>query len=475
MTRVFIDRRPIWLILLMRGRRLWLVGCGLLVFLLISNLELAGLSEPGRLAIGVFAASIFLWATEALPLMITSILALVSFPALGILETEATYALFGSEVTFFILGVFILASPLQRSGLSTRIAIRVLDRFGSTPDRLITAVLTLTALMSCIMSCHAVAAIFLPVVHSIRKGLPLKRRSNYGKALYLALAWGSIIGGTATLLGSGRAPLAIAILQKNTAQTISFADWAMLASPSMIVMLFLSRLIIRWRFPSEITDIDGARQRLAEQVNKLGKVSYRELAIAGLFALTILAWITLGDSMGLATISLLSVVCAFVIGCASWAEVEEDVNWGIVLMYGGAIALGMGLLETGASAWIAERLIDMVPSTRPLVVLGVIALVTMWLTEGVSNAAVVALFMPPVLSIAAQLNIDPRLVALLVAVPCGYALILPMGTPGMALAFTGGFLRQRDTLIAGGLLKLAALACLLLSALTIWPLLGYEL
>ncbi|MFT7625982.1 MAG: sodium-dependent dicarboxylate transporter 2/3/5, partial [Myxococcota bacterium] len=170
-----------------------------------------------------------------------------------------------------------------------------------------------------------------------------------------------------------------------------------------------------------------------------------------------------------------AVVAAFVIGCTHWSEVEEDVNWGIVLMYGGAIALGMGMLRTGASGWVADQLLTALPTSEPLVLLSAVAFVAMWLTEGVSNAAVVALFMPPVISMALQVGIDPRIVTLFVAIPCGYSLVLPMGTPGMALAFTGGFLRQRDTARAGAALKIVSLLVLILSAVTLWPALGYEL
>ena len=445
------------------------------IFGVLSSLDMPGLDHSGRLAIGVFCACIFLWTTGALPLMITSILALVSFPALGILGRQETFALFGSEVTFFILGVFILASPVQRSGLSTRVAIVVLDRFGRSPRGLLNSLLLLTAAMSCVMSCHAVAAMFLPVIITIQRGLKLRPGSNYGKSLYLALAWGSIIGGTATLLGSGRAPLAVAILQENAGMSISFTDWALLATPTMLAMLGVAAVVLRWMFPSEIDDVSGARSRLAEQVRSLGKVTYREVATAALLITTILLWILVGDELGLATISLLAVVAAFVIGCTDWREVEEDVNWGIVLMYGGAIALGIGMMRTGASGWLATRLLDAVPGHSPILLLGAIAFVALWLTEAVSNAAVVALFMPPVLSIATQLGIDPRLVALFVAIPCGYAFVLPMGTPGMALAFSGGFLRQSDTARSGTLLKFAAWLIFLLFALTLWPLLGYEL
>ncbi len=446
-----------------------------LIFLALASLDMPGLDHSGQLAIGVFCACIFLWTTAALPLMITSILALVSFPALGILGRQETFALFGTEVTFFILGVFILASPVQRSGLSTRIAIVVLGRFGRTPQQLVLSLLLLSAAMSCVMSCHAVAAMFLPVVHSLQRGLKLRPGSNYGKSLYLALAWGSVIGGTSTLLGSGRAPLAIAILQENTGQSISFSDWALLAAPTMLAMLVVAAFVLRRLFPGEIRDVSGARERLSHQIQALGKVTYREIATALLMLGTILCWITLGDTLGLATISLLAVVVAFVMGCASWREVEEDVNWGIVLMYGGAIALGMGMMRTGASGWLATQLLSFLPGHLPIVLLAVIALVALWLTEAVSNAAVVALFMPPALSIATQVGIDPRLVALFVAIPCGYAFVLPMGTPGMALAFAGGFLRQSDTLKSGALLKMSAWVIFLLFALTLWPLLGYEI
>jgi sodium-dependent dicarboxylate transporter 2/3/5 len=449
------------------------VSIGILIFWMVTQVNFPRLEPSGQLAIGVFAACIFLWATEALPLMITSLLALVSFPALGILETKETYALFGSDITFFILGVFILASPVLRSGLSTRIALKVLNRFGRTPEKLITAILLLTAGMSCVMSCHAVAAMFFPVVHTIRKALSLKRQSRFGKALYLSLAWGSVIGGTTTLLGSGRAPLAIAILQENTAQSISFTDWALLALPTMVAMLFVGRLILRLLFRSEIEDIGVARDQLSQQTRALGKVSYREFATALLLCATIGFWITFSTEH-LATISLLAVVAAFILGCARWTEVEEDVNWGIVLMYGGAIALGLGMLKTGASAWLAEELLALTPNSSPIVLLAAISFVALWLTEAISNAAVVALFMPPVISIAQQTGIDPRIMALFVAIPCGYAFILPMGTPATALAFSSSFLQQRDTLLAGTLLKLAAWALFIIFALTIWPLMGYE-
>ncbi|HIA03055.1 MAG TPA: DASS family sodium-coupled anion symporter, partial [Myxococcales bacterium] len=342
-----------------------------------------------------------------------------------------------------------------------------------TPQRLLTAILTLAAGMSCIMSCHAVAAMFFPVIHSIRKGLSLKSNSTYGKALYLTLAWGSTIGGTATLLGSGRAPLAVAILQENAGTTISFTDWALLSFPTALVMLIISRFVLGWMFPTDIDDISGARQELREQVNELGKLSYREWATGALITTTIMFWMFAGDSLGLATISLLAVVAAFVIGCATWSEVEDDVNWGIVLMYGGAIALGLAMLKTGASAWLAERVLEMMPSQNPIVLLGVVAFIALWMTEALSNAAVVALIMPPVIGMAQQLGIDPRLVALFVAIPCGYAFVMPMGTPGTALAFSGGFLRQRDTLRAGTVLKMCVLVVFLVFSLTLWPWLGY--
>src|SRR5262249_49319996 len=157
----------------------------------------------------------------------TSLLAIIMLPLSGVMSANKAFALFGNEAVFFILGVFILAACLMKSRLSTRVALAVLRRFGRQPRTLPLSIYLPYALMSFFMSEHAVAAMNFPVIMEIVAVLRLgKLRSNYAKALFLAMAWGTTIGGVATLLGGARAPLALGMVKEATGQTFTFAEWA---------------------------------------------------------------------------------------------------------------------------------------------------------------------------------------------------------------------------------------------------------
>ena len=200
---VIVDTRPLWRILLGRVYRPAVLVTGLAVFLLLRAMSPpTGLSMPAQSALAVFALCVIYWVTNVLPLMVTSLLALVLLPTTGAIPAKDTYAAFGNEAVFFILGAFILAAALMKCGLSTRIAIAVLRRFGHTPRALLGSLYLMNAFMAFFMSEHAVAAMTFPITVEIARVLRLPRgQSNYGRALFLAMAWGTQIGGIATLLG----------------------------------------------------------------------------------------------------------------------------------------------------------------------------------------------------------------------------------------------------------------------------------
>ena len=185
----------------------------------------AGLEPVAQRALAVFVVCLVYWVTNVLPLMVTSILAMVLLPLTGVQSAKDTYALFGNEAVFFILGAFLLAAALIRCGLSTRLALAVLRRFGHTPRTLLLSFFLMNAFMAFFMSEHAVAAMTFPITLEIAAVLGLQRqRSSYGRALFIAMAWGTQIGGIATLLGGGRAPLAIGMLREATGQGYTFGS-----------------------------------------------------------------------------------------------------------------------------------------------------------------------------------------------------------------------------------------------------------
>jgi sodium-dependent dicarboxylate transporter 2/3/5 len=412
---------------------------------------------------------------DLLPLMITSLLAIILIPLSCVMTAPQAYALFGNEVVFFILGAFILAAGLMKTGLSTRIALFILSRFGTTPRRLLVTILVLNAVMSCMMSEHAVAAMNFPILLEISSVLGLSpRRSSYGKALFLSMAWGTTIGGVATLLGGGRAPLAIGILREATGQGFTFVEWSVAIFPLVVALLIVCHFLVTWFYPIDIESVQTADDVLWQRTLALGRMRYKERTMGLVMIGTFAAWVIGGEEFGLAAIALASVVLLFALRVVNWREIEGYVNWGIILMYGGAICLGAAMNKSGAAEWMAQVTISRWAMGGVSVVL-IMSFMGILLTEAMSNSAVVALLMPVSLGIAAEFGMDPRVMALVVAVPAGLGYTLPIGTPANAIAYSSGYLTIRDMVVPGFLMAVASWLLFNAMAYWYWPLLGISI
>jgi sodium-dependent dicarboxylate transporter 2/3/5 len=474
---IVIDRRPLWRIVLGQSQRPALVALGFAIFAYTAWImpRPDGLSVEGQRSLAVFFVCLLFWVFNVLPLMITSILAIVLLPLSGAMPSAEVYSLFGNEALFFILGVFILSAALMHCGLTTRIALTFLRRFGHTPRSLLLSVYLLNALMSCIMSEHAVAAMTFPIVMEIATALRLpRRRSNYGRALFVAMAWGTSIGGIATLLGGARAPLAIGILRESTGQTIGFSQWTLAAWPVVVGVLGIGYAVLTRCFPIEVTSVREADAVIVEKAMRLGRPSVTEKSIGGVMLLTLLAWILGGDHLGLANVALAAVVTLFLFGLVRWRDLEGYVNWGILLMYGGAISLGAALNASGAAAWLAASTLNRIAYSGPLIVL-VLSATTIALTEAMSNSAVVALLMPVTIGLAERAGLDPAVMVPAVAIPAGLAFMLPMGTPANAMAYSSGYISVRDLFLPAMIMIVGSLITFNLVANWYWPLIGFSL
>jgi sodium-dependent dicarboxylate transporter 2/3/5 len=471
-----IDRRPIWVVVVDRTTR-YQIFAGLIVvcFILFRLDPPQGLTVNGYHAIVLFSATIFLWVTGLLPIAVTALLSMVMLPLLGIMDAKTTYAQFGNEAVFFILGAFILAAAITGTGLSARIARAMLARFGRTPLRLALTVFLMSSLLSFFMSEHAVAAMMYPVVSEIASSLELKAgRSNFGKLLFMAIAWGCIIGGIATFLGGARAPLAAGMLRESTGLGFTFGEWTLAACVIVLPLMLLGFLILIRFFPADIDTVSMGISALNRKRLESGRLTYDETITAVVTLFTIAGWIFFGRDLGLASIAILGIVVLFMFRVISWEKIEEYVNWGIVLMYGGSIALASALEKSGAAQWIVSNGLKVVNPT-PFVVIAVVSLVAIFLTECISHAAVVAIFMPIGMGLTKEMGIDPRVMTLAIALPAGLAYCLPMGTPATAIAYASGFLRSRDIIIPGLVVMAISWLLFLTSAWFVWPLLGLKI
>jgi sodium-dependent dicarboxylate transporter 2/3/5 len=204
---------------------------------------------------------------------------------------------------------------------------------------------------------------------------------------------------------------------------------------------------------------------------ELGRLSTREKLVGGVWLLTLAGWILGGEQFGLATVALTAVVAMFTIRVVVWNDVERHISWGILLMYGGAIALGTAMNDSGASKWIAHQTIAAWAET-PLAAVLIVSALSILLTEAMSNSAVVAMLMPITLGVASDLGMDPRVMALVVAVPAGLSFMLPTGTPANAIAYASGFITLRDMVVPGAILNVAAWVVFNAMSVWWWPVLG---
>ena len=388
---------------------LWLVSpC----ITFISSRHQTGFPLTGFRALIVFLACIFLWMTQLLPLPVTGLFALIAPSLLGVISLKDAFGFFGSDAVFF--------HPRRVHARRGPVQVRLVHSHGApsaeewgelSPRRLVFQVMLTSALLSFIMSEHAVAAMMFPLVVIISKRLSSSPEgSSYSRVLFLAMAWGCVIGGIATMLGGARVPLAVGLLQKATqgAATVTFTQWSMGMFPIVVVLFSFCYFLLTRFYPIKILSVIEADSVIDKQLRDCGRPLLEERFLGLLLVCTIAAWIFWGKTTAImAAIAILSVVLLFIFRVVKWRQIQENMEWGVILMYGGAIAMSEILNSTDAGQWFATTYV--VPHlSSPWALIVILSLMTMALTEALSNAAVVAIVVPIGLSIANYSRYGPE-------------------------------------------------------------------
>jgi solute carrier family 13 (sodium-dependent dicarboxylate transporter), member 2/3/5 len=430
----------------------------------------AGLPFSGKLMIGILLMAAILWITEPIPLPVTGLLIMILQPLLGLMQPKDVFSSFGNQAVFFLIGAFIIAAAIEKHGLHKRIALKFLSYFESSPRFFTFGIMCSCAFLSFVMPEHGVAALFLPIITSILIAMKIvPKQSNFGKISMLSVAYGCSIGSLGTLIGGARNPLAIGLLAEEGI-TVTFLDWMIYSMPVVFIALPLVWLILQFSFPIEIKDIALAKKVISNQVIKAGKLGINQIKVIVIFMLTLCLWVFFSQYMyfGLAVIALLGGVLLFMTGCLSWKDVERRVPWGIILLYGGAITLGMGIIQTGAADWIAKALFYVIGENPYLVILGLIV-VTIFLTEIMSNTGAVAILLPVGFSISTAVSgISPLLSAMLIALSGGLAFMLVIATPGNAITYSSGYFTTKDLFKTGVLANIVCITIVFSVAIFYW-------
>jgi solute carrier family 13 (sodium-dependent dicarboxylate transporter), member 2/3/5 len=432
----------------------------------------SGLSVPGKTAWAVFVLCTGLWVSNAIPFGITGLLAVALLALTGAMKTSEAFAAFGNSAVFFLIGVFIIAAALIESGLSKRCALLFLRPFERSPYAFATGMMLAGAFGTMWMPNQATAALLFPIAVEVALALRLVAgHSAYAKVLFLSLAWGAMIGSNASFLGSTRAPLAIGMLQEKFGIGISFADWVIASMPMVVLGCAAAPFVLKFCFPREHVDFRAARDVLEDAVKAMGPIGGRQRTIAAIVVLTIAAWIFLGSRVDLAVISLLGSTALFATKSIGWEETERRIYWNIVLMYGGAIALGIVIDRTGAARWLVDAAFQGA-TIPPALAVAAVALGTLVLSEFMSNVAAVAVMLPLAFSIASQLGASPVALTLATSMGAGLDFALPFSSAPNTIVFSSGYLRMLDVVKAGGVMTIVSVLLVVLLVWVWWPLLG---
>lgn len=429
-----------------------------------------GLTVNGKMMIGILITAAILWITEPIPLAATGLLIMILQPLLGIIPSEEIFSSFGNQAVFFLIGSFIIAAAVETHGLHRRIALKFLTHFEQSPRRFTLGIMVSSAMLSLIMPNHGVAALFLPIVTSILLTMKLiPKESNFGKVSILSIAYGCSIGSLGTLIGGARNPLTIGFLS-DIGITVTFLDWMIYALPVVIIALPLVWLVLQLVFPIEITQMKKAKNEIEQQVAMQGKINKNQLIVLSILFFTIFLWVFFSHYtyFGLAGIALLGSILLFLTGSITWKDVEKKVPWGIIVLYGGAITLGLGMQQTSAGAWIAHKLFNVMSGNVYLVIFTLIFL-TLLLTNIMSNTGAVAVLLPIGFAIANEITgISPLLASMIIALSGGLAFIFIIATPGNAITYSSGYYSTKDLFKAGGIANIICIGILFFISIVYW-------
>ena len=407
------------------------------------------------------------WMTEALPLTATAFLPFLVLPLLGIADANTTAAAYYSPIMFLFIGGAFLGLAIERTGLHRRLAHAIMMRAGASPWRLLLAVMMATALISTMISNTSTAFIMMPMALAMLVAGGVKPGETHGiaGALPMGIAFAASIGGLGTMVGSPTNAIAAAMIEKTLGTRISFAEWSLYGMPVVLLGVPLAALIIARVQGLRDDNFDPVAARAA--IAQAPQWTTPERRLLPLFLLAVAAWalqplleplvpkggLTDGTIAAIAALVLLVLPDGTGRAMLNWKEANRA-PWDIVLMFGGGLALAMGMTESGLAAWMGQMLLPL--SAVPLIILALVVVAMLVLiTEFASNVAAASAIMPVVAALVAALGADPILLALPAAFASSWGFMLPSGTGPNAIAWGTGHIAMPRVLRAGLMLDIA--------------------
>ena len=440
---------------------------GPLLFILIQFISISDLSTEGKYVLGTASWMAIWWVLEVVDIAVTSLLPIVIFPLTGTLSISETTSQYGHNLVFLYLAGFIIAIAIERWGLHKRIALTIISFMGTKINYIILGFMISTAFLSMFISNTATTVMMLPIALAIITQLDNKsnesrnNNQNFSKSLLLSIAYSASIGGIATLFGTPPNMVLRGVVESNFGYTITFMDWFIIGFPISITLLFLC-----WIYITKISnnyfmdEFPLGKDQIIKLKSEMGKISAEEKRVGVIFFLTALCWITRSQiekflpGIDDTIIGMIFGILLFVIPVKSnkrslviWKEAVK-LPWGVIILFGGGMALAKGFVDSGLSVWFGNNLTSLNGLPMILLILSIVTSVN-FLTEMTSNLATTAMLLPVLAAIGLEMNIDPLILMISATMAASCAFMLPVATPPNAIVFGSGYLRIPDMIKKG--------------------------
>jgi sodium-dependent dicarboxylate transporter 2/3/5 len=466
------------------------IAFGIILLFLMLKINPVGLDPLPCKVLAIATLMICWWITEALPMPVVALLPLILFPMMGISTVSETAAPYANEVIFLFMGGFMIGLGIEKWGLHKRIALKIVSITGSSGNKILLGFILSTGFISMWLSNTATTMMMYPIaisVISVVLNMNEKDRAkkNFALAMMISIAYASNFGGIATIIGTPPNAAYASYISKKYQVDISFFDWMIVAMPIAILLLIFLFFVLVLVFPNHIKSNKTFENMIATDLDELGPMTVPEKRVLIIFSLTAFLWIfrslinqlnlvKLDDSM----IAVFGAVLLFAVPAGNgksssdklltWNDTSK-MAWGILLLFGGGIALAGALEKSGIIQMIGTGLNANATMTVFSMIV-VVAVIALFLSEVMSNVAQVIVFAPIVTVLAETMNINPFLLGIPMTLAASCASMLPMGTPPNAIVFSSGYINIADMVKAGFIMNLIAILLIVIASYYIVPL-----
>jgi len=427
-----------------------------------------GLSPKSMRFLAVLAVLLFLFVAEPIGLEITAILIGVLLVICGITDVKDAWAPYMHPVVVFIMACLVFAISLDKSGLTKRLGYFIIKRAGNSVVKFTFVIAIGLGIASSLMHDAAATAIGLVTMLPLMKAAGIKPHTNTAKFMMLSLPFACSAGGMGTLVGGGRCMVSAAFLKEFTGIEITFLDWIKYAMPAALITVPLAVLVVYLVFRPD------PNIKLPAFDDELGPLTSMEKRTLIIFGITFLLWLTKGfHGIHYSVTGMLGIAALIIFGVLKWEDIHTNLEWGTALfIFGGGISLGLAMGYSGAATYFANLFFPLVKGGGWLLMFIGVGVFGALVTNAMANVAAAALILPIVIPMAQLEGVDPRIIALCLAMATSFAMLLVIGCPPNAIAYSFRNFKASDLTKAGLVATPILLAALVLVASVWWKILG---